>query len=124
MRNLYEVSECRNFTKVVDRRVEFIGHLLRHQEFVTNIIEVKVRVKRGRGRPKNPLLEDINHRMLISKHCHIKGAALNKREWLRLQGIAFKSLMVFLCSQYLTPSIFFFFGWNTLFIFIPYYYYL
>ena len=35
-------------------RVKFIGHLLRDDEFVTNIIEGLVLGKRGRGRPKKP----------------------------------------------------------------------
>ena len=34
------------------RKVKFIGHLQRHNEFLTNIIEVKVLDKRGRGRTK------------------------------------------------------------------------
>ena len=41
------------------RRVKFICHLLRHNEFLTNIIEGKVLGKRGRGRTKKSYLEDI-----------------------------------------------------------------
>ena len=32
----------------------------------------------------------LNHRMLICKHCDMKGAALDRRKWLHLQGIAFR----------------------------------
>ena len=47
----------------------------------------------GRARPRKPHLEDINHRIQIVKCCHMKGAALDKREWLRLQEIAFELII-------------------------------
>ena len=40
------------------------------------------------GEPKN--LVDITHRMQIGKYCDMKGAELGRREWLCLQGIAFR----------------------------------
>ena len=47
---LDEVSESRKFIKALKRiRVKLIGHLLKHNEFVTNIIECKVFGKRGRA---------------------------------------------------------------------------
>ena len=46
------VSESIKFIKALQgRRVNFIGHLLRHNEFVTDIIEVNALDKRERGRP-------------------------------------------------------------------------
>ena len=51
---------------------------------MTNIIEGKVLGKRGQ---RSPYLKDINRRVQIGKYCHMKGAALDVREWLRLQGI-------------------------------------
>ena len=42
--------------------MKFIGRLLRHNRFTTNIIEIKVLTKRGRG-PKKSYLEDIKHRL-------------------------------------------------------------
>ena len=47
---------------------------------VTNIIEVELFGKRGRGRPKKPNLEGINHRMQIGKYSDMKGAALYRKE--------------------------------------------
>ena len=44
MKVLDEVGESRNFIKVLENRVKFIiGHQLKHNEFVTNIIKAKVR---------------------------------------------------------------------------------
>ena len=59
----------------------------RHYEFVTNIIEVKVLCKRGRGRSNKPYLEDIRHFIQISKYSCMEGAVLDRKEWLRLQLI-------------------------------------
>ena len=42
------ISESRNFVKLKERRVQFIGQILRHNEYMTNIIEVKVLDKRKR----------------------------------------------------------------------------
>ena len=47
-----EANESRKFIKTLEINVKYIGHLLRHTEFVTNIIEGNVLAKRGRGRPK------------------------------------------------------------------------
>ena len=68
--------------------MKFIRYLVRHNELVTYIIQDKVFGKRGRGRQNKSYLEDIN-RMQIGKYCYIKGAALDRWEWLRLQDIAF-----------------------------------
>ena len=43
----------------VERRVKFIGHLIRHNEFLTDSIEGKVLDKRGRGRTTKSYPEDI-----------------------------------------------------------------
>ena len=65
--------------------MKFIGHLLRHNKFLTNIIEDMVLDKRGRGRVKNPFCEGIKHHIQIDKYkIGMKGAALDRREWLRL----------------------------------------
>ena len=37
-----EVSENRKFMKALERRVKIIVHLLRHNEFVINILEGKL----------------------------------------------------------------------------------
>ena len=65
------------------KRAMFIGHLLRNMKFVANIIEGRYFVKKKRKAPKKIL-----SCVLIGKHYYIKGAALDRREWLWLQGIA------------------------------------
>ena len=83
-----EVSENRKLIMNIEkRRVKFIVHLLKRNEFVTHIMEGKVLGKRGRGRQNNPYILDINYRMLIANYCDIKGAALDRKEWLPLQDI-------------------------------------
>ena len=46
--------------------------------------------KRGRGKPKKPYLEDINHRIQIAEYSGMKGAAYDRREWWRLAAITFR----------------------------------
>ena len=82
---LDEVSESRKFIQALEKRVKFIAHILRHNQFVTNIIQGKVLAKRGRGRPKKQYFECINHRRQICKYSDMKGAALDMREWLYLE---------------------------------------
>ena len=48
--------KSKNLIKLLEK---LIGRLLRHNEFVTKIIEGEEVGKRGRGRPKKPYLEDI-----------------------------------------------------------------
>ena len=74
-----EVSENRNFIKTREKESEV------HR---SSTKKGKVFGKRGRGRPRKRSLEYIEHRMQIRNYRDIKGAALDRREWLRLQDIA------------------------------------
>ena len=57
---LDEVSESKIIRKAPERmRVKLISHLLRHNEFPTNIIEGKVLDKRERGRTMKPYFDDM-----------------------------------------------------------------
>ena len=59
-----------------------IVHKPRNNEFLTNIIEVKVLGKRGRGRSKKLYFEDIKHCIQIGRYHNMKGAALDRKKWL------------------------------------------
>jgi hypothetical protein len=49
---LKEINEKRTILRVVGmRKVKLIGHLLRHNGFITNIMEGRVLRKESRGRP-------------------------------------------------------------------------
>ena len=63
------VSESIKYIKALERKVKFIGYILRCNKFVTNIIESKVPGKRG-GKSWKPYIEDIEHHMHISKYSH------------------------------------------------------
>ena len=76
--------------------------MLRKNALSTNIIEGKVVGKRGSGRPyfddtkqcvnyfvRKENQRRIKHPLQIDMFCDDKGAALDGKEWLRLQDIAF-----------------------------------
>ena len=48
-----EISESRQFIKALERGMKFIGHLLRHNKFMTNVIGGKI------GRPRKRYRQDI-----------------------------------------------------------------
>jgi len=51
------LQELGQIVKVIEtRRIQFIGHIMRHNIFVSNIMERKINGKRGRGRPGDIIL--------------------------------------------------------------------
>ena len=86
-----EIEEKRNImTSLMRRKVKLVGHLLRHNNFITNIIEGKVAGRRPRGRPRKSYLEDIYHLMGCTSYHQLKRAAMDRDEWLHRQGAAFR----------------------------------
>lgn len=80
---LEEIEERRNLiTSIMKRKVKLVGHLLRHNEFITNIIEGRVLGRRPRGRPWKSYFDDIQQ---------LKRAATDRHDWLHRQSLAFRS---------------------------------
>ena len=63
----------------LEKRVKLIDHLFR-SKFMTSIIESKILGKE---------VEDVKHCIYINNYCDLKGAAVNRNEWLQLKDIAF-----------------------------------
>ena len=55
------MKESRNVSKAIERRLKVIGHLLRHNEFVT--VKVRNLLREDEEDRRKPYLEDIEHRM-------------------------------------------------------------
>ena len=86
---LREVQEERRLLREMEKRkTKFIGHVLRHNTFIINILEGKVLGKKGRGRPRKKYLEDIEKRMGCVNYSELKRTAGDRTEWLHRQGIS------------------------------------
>ncbi|KAI5727290.1 hypothetical protein M8J77_000272 [Diaphorina citri] len=89
-RVLAEVKERRylmNF--IASRKIKLIGHIIRHNDFLSNIFEGKVEGKKPRGRPRMRYFHDIQETMGCSSFESLKCAARDRNEWLQRQGLAF-----------------------------------
>jgi hypothetical protein len=63
---LKEINEKRTILRVVEmRKVKFIGHLLRHNDFVTNIMEGRVLGKKNRGRPRLSYIKNLMKELFL-----------------------------------------------------------
>jgi len=86
---LIEIGEERSLIdSIMRRKVKLTGHLLRHNAFLTNILEGKVEGKRSRGRPRKSYFEDISKIMGCSNYSHLKRKASVRENWLHRQGIS------------------------------------
>ncbi|KAI5731180.1 hypothetical protein M8J77_006038 [Diaphorina citri] len=80
-RVLAEVKERRylmNF--IASRKTKLIGHIIRHNDFLSNIFEGKVEGKKPRGRPRMPYFHDIQETMGCSSFESLKCAARDRDE--------------------------------------------
>jgi hypothetical protein len=88
---LQEIGEERNIiTAIMKRKVKLIGHLLKHNDSVTNILEGKIMGK-PRGRPRQLFFNDIKQRMGFTSYQHLKYTTRNREDWLLRQGLAFRN---------------------------------
>lgn len=81
---LNEVNERRTMiNKIMKSKMELIGHLIRHNEFITIIKEGKINGKRTRERLRRSFFEEIFYRMDFASYQKLKRAACDRHEWLK-----------------------------------------
>jgi hypothetical protein len=89
---LNEINEERTvMNTIMKRTIKLIGHLLRHNVFITIIMEGKIEGKRSRGRPRKSFFEEIFRRMGCTSYQSLKRMAYDRHDWLQQQGLAFRS---------------------------------
>lgn len=62
------------------RKLRFIGHVLRHNEFIGKIFEGKILGKKTRGRPRQLFLDVVKVKMGLGSYALLKRAAQNRKE--------------------------------------------
>jgi hypothetical protein len=72
------------------RKVKLIGHLLRHNGFVTNIMEGRVLGKESRGRPRLSYIKTLMKELFCNSYAEMKRLAQDRHLWLQRQGLAFR----------------------------------
>jgi hypothetical protein len=72
------------------RKVKLIGHLLRHNGFVTNIMEGRLLGKKSRGRPRLSYIKNLMKELLCNSYAEMKRLAQDIHLWLQRQGLAFR----------------------------------
>jgi hypothetical protein len=89
---LDEINEERTvMNTILKRRIKLIGHLLRHNVFITIFMEGKIEGKRYRRRPRKSFFEEIFHRMGCTSYQSLKRMAYDRHDWLRQQSLVFRS---------------------------------
>jgi hypothetical protein len=92
---LLRVNEQRNILhEIRKRRVNWIGHILRRNCLVKQIIEGKIKgqieVTRRRGRSRKKLLDDLKNRR---GYCQLKEEALDHTMWRNRFGRGFEPVV-------------------------------
>ena len=73
------VQENRSILKVIQKRkANWIGHILRGEEMLRKIIEGKIEGKRGRGRKRIQMLNDLKKR---GNYVELKNRAQDRIKW-------------------------------------------
>lgn len=81
-RVLERVKEKRSIMDTIEnRRGSMIGHLIRHDLFIKNIIEGKIEGKRGRGRPRRTFMEQIKEKVHVGSYQEVKELAGTRKDW-------------------------------------------
>jgi hypothetical protein len=88
---LKEINEKRTILRVVGmRKVKLIGHLMRHNGFVTNIMEGRVLGKESRGRPRLSYIKNLMKEPSCNSYAEMKRLEQDRHLWLQRQGLAFR----------------------------------
>jgi hypothetical protein len=88
---LKEINEKRKIVRVVGMsKVKFIGHLLRHNGLVTNIMEGRVLVKQNRGRPTLSYIKNLMKELFCNSYAEMKRLAQDRYLWVQRQDLAFR----------------------------------
>jgi hypothetical protein len=75
-------KEERLFSKILqNRRHSWIGHTVRHNEFVVNILEGAISGKRAMGRPRLQYLKQIARNTAADGYTEMKIMACNSCRW-------------------------------------------
>lgn len=79
---LQRVKEKRNISNIIEnRRGKMIGHLIRHDSFIRNIIEGKIEGKRRRGRPRIEYIDQVKRKIDVVSYKEVKEKAWNRPQW-------------------------------------------
>ena len=81
---LNEINEERTvMNTIIKRTIKLIGHLLRHNVFITIFMEGKIEGKRYRRRPRKSFFEEIFHRMGCTSYQNLKRMGSDRHDWLQ-----------------------------------------
>ena len=76
------MKEERLLLKILkNRRHPWIGHTIRHNEFVVNILEGAISGKNAVGRPRLQYLKQVARNTGADSYPAMKGMACNKSRW-------------------------------------------
>ena len=92
---LLQVSEHRNILQAIrKRKANWIGHILRRNCFLKQVIEGKIKgeieVKRRQGRRRKKLLDVLKDRR---GYCHLKEEVLDRNTWRDRFGRGFEPVV-------------------------------
>lgn len=76
---LKKVKEKRRLVAETDKRkVKFVGHILRHNSFLGNIMEEKILGQKRIGQPRKKYLDDIKNIVGFETYEELKRAAIRR----------------------------------------------
>ena len=76
------VKEERLFLNILNnRRHSWIGHIIKHNEFVVNILEGAISGKKAMGRPRLQYLKQVARNIGADSYTTMKRTAYNKSRW-------------------------------------------
>jgi hypothetical protein len=69
------------WSTICQRTTRWVGHVMRHNNYVRSIIEGKTEGKAPRGRPRDKYLGKINKNMGKKSDREVKELAWDRKEW-------------------------------------------